>query len=74
VGHATAADGQLLIKVRWLGYDQAHDTEEPAHQLAQDVPQLLEEYLRLHANEGAVRRTPSPNFSGPRPNKAAGGH
>ena len=57
VGHRVAADGQLLITVRWLGYDQAHDTPEPAHQLAQDVPNLLEEYLRLHQHEGAVGRT-----------------
>ena len=57
VGHRVAADGQLLITVRWLGYDQAHDTPEPAHQLTQDVPNLLEEYLRLHQHEGAVGRT-----------------
>ena len=57
VAHKTAADGQLLITVRWLGYDAAHDTDEPAHQLATDVPQLLEEYLRLHSHEGAVKRT-----------------
>ena len=43
--------------MRWLGYDQAHDTDESAHQLAEDVPNLLEEYLRLHQGEGAVDRT-----------------
>jgi hypothetical protein len=57
VGHKVAADGQLLVTVRWLGYDRAHDTDEPAHQLAEDVPNLLEEYLRLHQGEGAVGRT-----------------
>ena len=57
VGHKVAADGQLTVTVRWLGYDRAHDTDEPAHQLAQDVPNLLEEYLRLHQGEGAIDRT-----------------
>ena len=57
VSHRTDTAGQLLIKVRWLVYDHAHDTEEPAHQLAKDVPQLLEEYLRQHDGEGPVART-----------------
>ena len=57
VSHRTDATGQLLLRVRWLGYDHAHDTWEPAHQLAQDVPQLLEEYLRQHDDEGPVART-----------------
>ena len=57
VAHHTDAAGQLMVKVRWLGYDHAHDTEEPAHQLAEDVSQLLEEYLRQHDNEGPVART-----------------
>ena len=56
VSHRVAPDGQLIVRVRWLGYDQSHDTEEPTHQLAEDVSQLLEEYLRLHQGEGACRR------------------
>ena len=43
--------------MRWLGYDRTHDTDEPAHQLTEDVSNLLEEYLRLHQGEGAVGRT-----------------
>ena len=57
VSHHVDAAGQLMIRVRWLGYDSAHDTDQPAHQLAEDVPQLLEEYLRLHQREGACART-----------------
>ena len=57
VGHKVAADGQLLVTVRWLVYDQAHDTDAPSHQLTQDVPNLLEEHLRLHQGEGAIDRT-----------------
>ena len=42
-----------MIKVRWLGYDEAHDTEEPVHNLAKDVPGLVEEYLTVHKGEKA---------------------
>jgi len=38
--------GVLRIRVRWLGFGSAHDTWEPVHQLAEDVPELVEEYLR----------------------------
>ena len=57
VTHRTDRAGQLLLKVRWLGYDHTHDTGEPAHRLAEDVPQLLEQYLRQHDNEGPCART-----------------
>ena len=46
----------LLIRVRWLGYDAAHDTDEPATSLVQDVPDMVEEYLRRNKSEPACAR------------------
>ena len=46
----------LLIRVRWLGYDAAHDTDKPATSLVQDVPDMVEEYLRRNKNEPACAR------------------
>ena len=33
---------QLMLQVRWLGYDAAYDTEEPVTDLIEDVPDLVE--------------------------------
>ena len=63
VSHRTDAADQLLLKVRWLVYDHAHDMEDPAHQLTKNVSQLLEEFLRQHDNEGPVVRTLTTYFS-----------
>ena len=46
----------LLIRVRWLGFDSAHDTHEPASNLVQDVPDMVEEYLREHKHDSACAR------------------
>ena len=35
----------MEINVRWLGFDEAHDTWEPATTLAEDVPELVEAFL-----------------------------
>ena len=43
-----------MIVVRWLGYDRAYDTPEPVHNLAEDVPAMVEAYLRLHAKKDKV--------------------
>ena len=56
VKHRCDKAGTLLITVRWFGYDVAHDTEEPVHNLVEDAPGLVEEYLRLHDNEGVCKR------------------
>ena len=44
LAHRMTAQG-MQIQVRWLGFDHAHDTWEPANNLAEDVPELLEAYL-----------------------------
>ena len=56
VSHRRDKRGTFLIRVRWLGYDEAHDTEEPVHNLAKDVPGLVEEYLTVHKGEKACAR------------------
>lgn len=47
---------KMTIKVRWLGYDRAHDSDEPVSSLVRDVPELVEAYLREHAHEAACAR------------------
>ena len=44
-------DGALQVKVRWMGWTPAHDTWEPVHTLAEDVPERLQQYLRAHADD-----------------------
>ena len=39
-------DGSTFtVKVRWLGFDKTHDSWEPLANLAEDVSDLVEEYL-----------------------------
>ena len=42
---------KMLIRVRWMGYDQAHDTHEDIATLVEDVPDMAEHYLRQHVHE-----------------------
>ena len=42
---AHSAAGGLTLKVRWLGFDSAHDSWEPVANLAEDVPEMVEAYL-----------------------------
>ena len=58
VGHSfdDSPAKKLRITVRWLGYDSAHDTEEPADQLMEDVPEMVETYLRANAHESECAR------------------
>ena len=44
MAHRMDADG-IKLKVRWLGFDEAHDSWEPIATLTEDVPDLVEEYL-----------------------------
>ena len=50
-------DGALQVKVRWMGWTPAHDTWEPVHTLAEDVPERLQQYLRAHANDAVCKTT-----------------
>ena len=43
------ADG-LKLKIRWLGFDSTHDSHEPIANLAEDVPEQVEAYLRNNAH------------------------
>ena len=47
---------EMLIRVRWLGYDAAHDTHEPVGNLAEDVPDLVQTYLRANRADKACDR------------------
>ena len=46
----------LELRVRWLGFDEAHDTWEPIANLAEDVPDMVEEYLYSKRNDRRVAR------------------
>ena len=50
-------DGELSIKVRWMSWTPAHDTWEPAHNLAEDVPDILQRYLRAHQDDAVCAAT-----------------
>ena len=66
VSHTTTKKekkGTFMIRVRWLGYDQAQKTDEPLHNLAKDVPNLVGEYLTVHKNEKAYARMLARYFS-----------
>ena len=39
-----------------MGYDAAHDTDEPVENLIEDVPQLVETYLRANIGEQTCAR------------------
>ena len=42
--HRMENDG-IRVRVRWLVFDTTHHTWEPLSALAEDVPELVEEYL-----------------------------
>ena len=51
LAHRQESDDTLKIRVWWLGYDSAHDTWEPVHNLSTDVPDLVQAYLRLYRRD-----------------------
>ena len=56
MGHKTDAGDIFRLKVRWLGYDAAHDSFEPIANLVEDVPNRVQEYLAEHRDEPACAR------------------
>ena len=46
---------RIELKVRWLGFDAAGDTWEAIAELAESVPDMVEDYLRNH-NESMLNR------------------
>ena len=59
-------DKGLTIRVRWLGFDHAHDTWEPLANLAEDVPELVEQFLYKHRADRRCARALSKYFPGRR--------
>ena len=52
VGHKVdKKTGVFLLRVNWVGYTSDFDTDEPIHNLVEDDPHRVEEYLREHIAE-----------------------
>ena len=58
--------GAMKICVRCLGFDTASDTAEPIHTLVEDVPEMVEAFLRRHAADAVCRRMLRNYFPGGR--------
>ena len=52
---------RIELKVRWLGFDKAGDTWEAIAELAESVPDMVEDYLRDH-NEPMLNKIRSRFF------------
>ena len=48
--------GALQVLVRWKGFDESHDSWEPAEQMHIDVPAKLQKFLRDYAAEHEIVR------------------
>ena len=57
-------DDTFELKVRWLGWGAEADTWEPIHQLVEDAPHHVEEYLRGHDASEACNRYLKEYFPG----------
>ena len=56
VRHRVGKDGEFELRVRWLGFGEAHDTWEPVSNLVKDVPDMVERYLRKNQSKQACAR------------------
>ena len=56
VRHRVGKDGEFELQVRWLGFGEAHDTWEPISNLVEDVPDMVERYLRKNRRKQACAR------------------
>ena len=54
--HKTDDSGTFRLKVRWLGYDSAHDSFEPIANMVEDVPNRVQEYLTEHKDQPVCAR------------------
>ena len=63
VTHRMTAAG-MQLKVRWLGFDHAHDTWEPVENLAEDVPDLVETFLYKNRQDRRCARALTKFFPG----------
>ena len=46
VRHRLGSEGNMQLLVRWLGFSEGFDTWEPVETLVEDVPDMVEAYLR----------------------------
>ena len=46
----------FLLKVRWVGWGKEGDSEEPIHNLVEDDPHRVEEYLSQRQTDDDCRR------------------
>ena len=56
IGHRrNPTTNRIKLKVQWLGFDAAGDTWEAINELAESVPDMVEDYLRDY-NEPMLNR------------------
>ena len=58
IGHRVhPSTGVFLLKVRWVGWGAAGDTEEPIHTMVADDPHRVEEYLSQRQDDDTAAGT-----------------
>ena len=56
VRHRVGKNGSMELKVRWLGFSEQFDTWEPVSNLVEDVPDMVEAYLRKNDRNDLCKR------------------
>ena len=57
VGHEVDdTHGVFTLRVRWMGFGPEWDTDEPIHNMVEDVPHMVEDYLHQHADDEVCAR------------------
>ena len=57
-------DRGMEVRVRWLGFDETHDSWEALSRLAEDVPELVEQFLYKHRADARCARALRRYFPG----------